>query len=286
LNYKRFELKALVGIGDYMTANYKTETFKFPLETYIKVQPFQSIPLFIAHGVLIAPFSYETAMSKDQLLYIRSLAAENAPYYVYGTKLSLDITKTVKLHGYLIQRWQEIKNYNTKLAGTLQLEYNPDANTALNFNLYGADESGSSLNPSLKNRFFLDASIKHGISDNLLVQSAASLGRQTFVNSETPSFWYQGNILVSRGFKYGFRSSARVEYFNDPSALILQQIFSSKMGLFGFTAGLSKELNGSIIRQEARILENTTGAKVFPSSPGNSFSTSNFSLNLSLVNWF
>lgn len=286
LVYRSLELKASIGIGDYITYNYKPEKLKFPIETYIKIQPIKSIPLTVTHGVIVAPFSYETAMSKDQVLYIRSLAAENAPYYLYGTKLTYDLTKHYKIHGYLINGWQEIRNYNKKLAGTLQLEYNPSDKTAANLNVYIADESGSLINPFLKHRIFVDASLKHDFSTRWLVQSAFSLGRQSYVNTNNKAWWYQGNVLLTRTFKSGFQGSARIEFFNDQSALILQNMNASKMALLGLTAGFGKRFENSLIRFEARYLENTTGVEVFPLSTLNSFSTSSFSLNLSVVNWF
>jgi hypothetical protein len=286
LVYNRMELKASVGLGDYVSYNYKLEKLKFPIETYIKAQPFKAIPFTITYGVLVAPFSYETAMSKDQVMYIRSLAAENAPYYLYGAKLSYDLSKRCRIHGYIINGWQEIKNYNKKLAGTLQLEYNSSDKTTANMNVYVADESGSITNPFIKNRIFVDASIKHDFSTRLLVQSAVSLGSQSYVNTSNLSWWYQGNVLLTRAFKSGFRGSARVEFFNDPSALILQNVTTAKMALLGLTAGFGKQFTNSIIRLEARYLNNTTGVKVFPISPSNSFSSSSFSLNLSVVNWF
>src|SRR6185312_9110614 len=88
------------GFGTYMNANYAAErlTLRNVVEAYVGVKPFKSKNIWLDIGVFGAPYTTESAIAFDQLVYTRSFAAEYSPYYLTGGKITLPLTKKTNLY--------------------------------------------------------------------------------------------------------------------------------------------------------------------------------------------
>ena len=81
--------------GTYMNANLANEpgTLKNLLEASVGVRISQKHDVWLDAGILGSPYTNENPVSKDQIMYTRSLSAENSPYYLSGMKLGLPLRK-------------------------------------------------------------------------------------------------------------------------------------------------------------------------------------------------
>ncbi|MBL0083634.1 MAG: outer membrane beta-barrel protein [Saprospiraceae bacterium] len=95
-------------------------------------------------GSWVRLYTNESAISKDHLMYTRSLAPEYVPTIFSGVKLTMPISAKVTAYLYLLNGWQQIKDNNVNLAFGSQLEYRPDDQNLINWNTYIGDESSPS----------------------------------------------------------------------------------------------------------------------------------------------
>lgn len=93
---ERVRARFVPGFGTYMNANYATEpaTLAHIVEGYVGVKLFKNSALWLDMGVLGSPYTNESAVSKDHLMYTRSLAPEYVPYYLTGIKASIPFRRS------------------------------------------------------------------------------------------------------------------------------------------------------------------------------------------------
>lgn len=107
------------GFGTYMDANYKNEpgSLKNMVEANVGVLVSEKKKIWIDIGVLGSPYTNESAISKDHLMYTRSFAPENVPYYVTGAKLTVPLSTKLNAYFYVMNGWQVIQDNNTAKSG-------------------------------------------------------------------------------------------------------------------------------------------------------------------------
>ncbi len=78
------------GFGNYINSNYAAEkgTLKNIVEANAGVKLSKKKDIWLDVGVLPSPYTNESAISKDHLMYTRSFAPEYVPYFLTGVKLS------------------------------------------------------------------------------------------------------------------------------------------------------------------------------------------------------
>ncbi|MFN4994923.1 MAG: outer membrane beta-barrel protein, partial [Bacteroidota bacterium] len=88
---ERVRGRFIPGVGTYINSNYSNEqgTLKNLVEAYAGIKLAKNKNIWLDAGVLGSPFTYESAISKDHLIYSRSLASEYSPYYLTGLRLSV-----------------------------------------------------------------------------------------------------------------------------------------------------------------------------------------------------
>lgn len=246
------------GFGTYVNANYANEkgSLKNLLEANIGVRLSKKKEIWLDAGVIGSPYTNETAISKDHLMYTRSLASEYVPYYLTGVKLSVPIGDKIKAYGYVLNGWQVISDVNNPLSIGTQIEYRPTNNVLINWDTYIGDES-SALNPTYRTRYFTDIYFVYNSPKKFSMTSCAYLGVQDTEDSvgiKKSAIWWQANVIVD--FKLAEKStiSARMEYFNDEESVQIVPITGLK-GFEVFSASIGfnyKIVSKAIFRLEAR----------------------------------
>ncbi len=159
LRYRAKNLRARLvpAFGSYMNANYANEpgTLRNLLEANVGVLLHEKRKIWLDAGVLGSPYTNESAISKDHLMYTRSFAPEYVPYYLSGVKLSVPISKTLNSYWYVLNGWQVIQDNNEQKAFGSQLEYRPGPTMLFNWNTFIGDER-SPTNPDFRARLFTD----------------------------------------------------------------------------------------------------------------------------------
>ncbi len=217
LRYRAKNLRArfVPAFGTYMNANYTNEpgTLRNLLEANVGVLLHAKRRIWLDVGVLGSPYTNESAISKDHLMYTRSLAPEHVPYYLSGVKLSVPLSSKINTYWYVLNGWQVIQDNNERKAIGTQFEYRPNALMLFNWNTFVGDER-SANNPEFRTRFFTDLFWIFRPSEKWDATSCVYVGRQQLVAGSARN-WWQANLIGRHHFTSSVSLSARVEYFQD-----------------------------------------------------------------------
>lgn len=214
------------GFGTYMNANYAAErvTLRNIVEAAVGVRLFKNREVWIDAGVLPSPYTNETAISFDQLLYTRSFAPEYVPYYLSGVRLSLPLTKKLSTTLYLLNGWQQIEDVNEAPSFGGTLEYKPTTALSLYANVYTGSER-SAVNPTYRRRNLFDFYALYNPNTKWAFTASAYRGSQRLrdasSNTRTGSRWWQTNAAARYSFTAKHSLSARGEYFSDPGEIMI-----------------------------------------------------------------
>lgn len=204
------------GFGTYMDANYKNEpgSLKNMVEANVGVVLSVEKRIWLDAGVLGSPFTNESAISKDHLMYTRSLAPENVPYYITGVKLTLPLSQKFNFYFYVINGWQVIQDNNDGKSVVTQFEYRPSKNMLFNWNTYVGDER-SSTHPEFRTRIFNDFYWIFNNGGKFSATASFYFGYQQRSGMSTAE-WWQANFIGSYAFTNVVSLSGRIEHFEDP----------------------------------------------------------------------
>lgn len=252
---QRIRARFAPAFGTYMNSNYAAEqgSLRNIVEASAGVKLSAKKEIWLDAGVINSPIGYENAISKNQLLYSRSLSAEFSPYYLAGVKLSIPVTKTLKARVYVVNGWQQITDVNHKKSVILNLEYKPSQWT-INASVYYGDERNlGSVN--LRNRTFFDANATY-IHKAFKTQFGASYGTQKSFrgNSDITSHWWQANVAARYSFTNKVSLSARAELFDDENEVVAMVVTpSSSFYCSSYTIGVNYNItSNALFRFETR----------------------------------
>lgn len=251
---QRVRARFTPGFGTYMNTNYAAEqgSLRNIVEASAGVKLSAKKEVWLDAGVISSPLGYENAISKDQLLYTRSLAAEFSPYYLTGVKLAVPIAKKMTATAYIVNGWQQISDVNSNKSVVLNIEYKPK-NWIINASMYFGDERNlGSIN--LRNRTFFDVNATYE-NKVFKTQFGASYGRQAnSISSSATSEWWQANAAAKYSFSQKFSLSARAELFNDDNEVVAIVVTpQSSFRCVSYTAGANFNITpNALFRVEAR----------------------------------
>lgn len=220
------------GFGTYMNANYAAErlTLRNIVEANIGIRPFAKRNIWIDAGVFSSPYTTETAIAHDQLLYTRSFAAEYSPYYLTGIRATLPLSKQANLYLYMVNGWQVIEDVNAPLSFGSSLEWKPNSKLLLNWSTYAGNERAASQ-PQYQGRYFSDLYVVYNPSNRLALSADVYAGRQRLddsINRKTPITWYQANINSRYYLTKSQSIAARAEYFHDGQSAVVVPVTNAR----------------------------------------------------------
>jgi hypothetical protein len=237
------------GYGTYMNANYASErqTLQNILEANVGIKLFAHKDIWLDAGVMVSPYTNETAYSLDQLTYTRSLGSENTPYYLTGAKLTLPLGSKWTAYLSVLNGWQVIQSQHDPLDFGSQLEYKPDSRWDINWNTYLGNEK-SDANPGYEMRWFTDLYATYTATSRWTLSADAYVGWQrrqegdSLAPVQETRNWWNVNLAARYIFLPGNSFSARVEYFSDPYD-VLQKPVTAETGFKLFSTSLGYNLN-------------------------------------------
>jgi len=244
------------GVGTYMNDNYADEpgTLKNIVEANVGVLLSEKRKIWVDMGVFTSHYTNESAISKDQLMYTRSFAPENVPYYLSGVKMTMPLSKKVNAYFYLLNGWQVIEDNNKGKSIGTQLEYQPNPTMIFNWNTYAGDER-STDHPDYRTRFFTDVYWIYQPNKRISATSCIYVGKQKMAD-ETSRNWWQANVIGRYNFTDRWSLSGRFEYFTDPDLVLMSPVTSSN-SFSAFSSGLCvnyKVYDNALLRMEMKQL--------------------------------
>lgn len=223
-NSERVRARIIPAFGTYMDANYVSEsgTMKHLLEANAGILLSAKRKIWLDAGLLSSPYTNESAISRDHLMYTRSLAAEFAPYYLMGAKLTIPLGSKWNLYLYGLNGWQQIADQNDSKSLGTQLEFRPNKSHLLNWNTYIGSER-SSVYPQRAMRYFTDLYWVYRPEGRFSLTSCAYIGVQEFAGSNAldPAVWWQANMMGKWQFNNDWSVAARGELFSDERNVML-----------------------------------------------------------------
>lgn len=247
VKYRSSRLRArfMPGFGTYVNSNYAAEpgTLKNIIEGNIGVKISATKDIWIDAGVLGSPYTNESAISKDHLMYSRSFAPEYVPYYLSGVKLSMPLRTKINLYVYLLNGWQQIVDQNKGKSIGTQIEYRQNDFWTINWNTYVGDERSATA-PQNRTRYFSDV---HFIYSNGPVSATGCVYAgiqqiQNTNNSTSSDKWWQANLIGRYSFTNKVSLSGRIEYFSDPKSVMIAPI-TNVSGFSSYSSGLCLNLH-------------------------------------------
>jgi hypothetical protein len=254
---ERVRARFAPGFGTYMNANYAAEpnTLQHIVEGSAGVLLSKKKGIWLDAGVFGSPYTNESCISKDHLVYSRSFAPEYVPYYLAGAKLSVPLSPKLTLYAYLLNGWQQIQDQNKGKALGTQLEWKPNAHHTFNFNTFIGDERSEAA-PQNRMRYFADAYWLYA-KGKWSATACTYIGVQERLNAQGEKeqhVWWQANVMGKYQLRDKYSLSGRIEYFNDPNSVQITPItssagFSAYSGSLCFNAQIAPT---ALFRLEAR----------------------------------
>jgi hypothetical protein len=228
---KNFRSRIVPGFGTYMNANYAAEpgTLQHLVEASAGFKLIKDKEIWVDAGVLGSPYTNESAISKDHLMYTRSLAPEYVPYYLSGVKMSIPLSNKVNAYLYLLNGWQQIQDNNSGKSVGTQIEYQPNDHHLINWNTYVGDER-SALSPDFRMRYFTDLYWIYS-QGKYAATACVYVGNQTKTVSpvhDKNNTWWQANFIGRYAITDDISLSARIEYFNDDNAVQITPVHATE----------------------------------------------------------
>lgn len=292
IRYQNDKVRArfVPGIGTYINANYAAETgtLKNLVEAYAGIKLSAKKNIWLDAGVLGSPYTNESAISKDHLLYTRSFAPEFVPYYLSGVRLTLPVSKKVTTYFYLLNGWQQITDVNNEPAACTQVEYKINNNLLLNWNTFIGSEK-SALTPQNGMRYFTDIYAIYNPEGKFGFTTCVYLGmqqwRDTTQQKQINQLWGQANFMGRWRFNKKVSLAARVEYFEDMNNVVTKTVTGIN-GFNSYSSGLCLNIHiskNAVLRVEGRNFYSPR--KVYLDERGN-FSQSSNMLISNMTVWF
>lgn len=260
LKYRNKYVRAhlVPGFGTYVNDNYATEkgSLKNLIEANVGVKISRKREIWIDAGILGSPYTNESAISKDHLMYTRSFGPEFVPYYQAGVKLSVPFNEKWSGYLYVLNGWQQIQDNNNPLSIGTQLEFRPNNNLLLNWDTYVGDEYSIAA-PMNRTRYFTDLYLIWQ-KEKWTVTSCVYAGRQDKKDSlglKSTVYWGQANVVADYKIRKRASIAARFEYFSDPASVQVVPV-TNVNGFESFSAGACFNLritDNAMFRLENRL---------------------------------
>ncbi|MES2767479.1 MAG: outer membrane beta-barrel protein, partial [Bacteroidota bacterium] len=129
-----------LGTGTYMISNYAAEPDL--LKNIFEANAGFNISgsWWLDGGIFASHIGFESAVSKDNWNYSRSLMADYSPYYESGVKVTGNITDELTGGFFILNGWQNIRENNDDKALGTQLQYKPTKDILLNWSSFIGNE--------------------------------------------------------------------------------------------------------------------------------------------------
>lgn len=253
--------------GTYVDSNYAAEPQLlkniFEASAGFKVRD----NIWIDAGIFPAHIGFESAISKDNWSYSRSLIAEYSPYYEAGVKLSAAFNDNFSGQFLLLNGWQNIKETNNSKAVGIQLQFKPLENLTLTYNNFFGNEMPDNA-PEL--RFFNNFIVQYSPFENLDTALAFDIGVQNRKNADV---WHGTSLQAKYKLIPDLLSfTVRGEYYNDKNQVIVSTKTANGFQVYGASANIDYNIFQNLVwRTEGRILNSFD--PIYTTSDKNKFTT-------------
>lgn len=251
----RGNLALMAGTYPQYNLAAEPEALRHVYEANVGVRLSRTKDLWLDAGILPSHIGFETAIGKECWTLTRSIMADNTPYYEAGARVSYTNAKgTWYASGLLLNGWQRIarvQGNNSPALGT-QLTWKPTGKSSLNWSTFLGNDKPDSVSQL---RFFNDVYAQFQVGERFGLILGCDVGlEQAAIGHRTNVFITP--IIVSR-LQFGERNflAARVEYYRDPSGVIIATGTTNGFNTLGGSLNYDRRVAPNVVwRIEARML--------------------------------
>jgi hypothetical protein len=269
LKHKKYRGSFGLHAGTYVNDNYAAEpvSLKFINEGNGGIALNKKATVWLDAGIFGSHIGFESAISKDNWTLTRSINAENSPYYLAGAKVTWYPTTRWELALWMCNGWQRIQRVqgNSLPGYCTHIKYTGSNDAVFNWSTFTGTEDPDATR---RIRSFSNMYVQLPLSEKVGLIAAFDIGvQQKEKHSSELYSWFSPIIKVRYKFSDQWSSTLRMEYFHDPSRVI---IGTGTAGGFK-TGGVSINLDYApepnvVFRIEPRWL--TSEDKIFATKKG------------------
>lgn len=199
--------------GDFMLGTYSQKNLAsepgllkhiYQLNAQVQLAPKHQLIV----GIMPSHIGLESAKNWENPSFSRSYIAENSPYYETGLAWSYSPTQRMNVKVLALTGWQTMHRYRPALGTQITI----DNAKGLRFNSSGfIGDEGKGL------RVFYDNYVLIPISNRFNASISSDFGL------ESGKFWHGAAAFLTFKAKPLLKFTARLEYYNDPHAIILAE---------------------------------------------------------------
>jgi hypothetical protein len=231
-------------VGSYVESNYAAEPqfWRNIFEANVGYRAAEN--LWIDAGIFASHIGFESAVSKDNWTYSRSIVADYSPYYETGVKLTWTPSSEWLLSALVLNGWQIIRETNSDKSFGTQVQWKPASNLLLNWSTYiGNDQADTAARQM---RYFNNFYAQIGLSEKFSLALLADVGVQQRPNNTLP-VWFGGTVLAKYSLNDRLTLAARGEYYSDPQGIIILTGTANNFQTLGVSANLDVALTANLL---------------------------------------
>ncbi len=278
LAYSSDDVRGRVALqtGSYVESNYAAEQalWRNVHEASVGVRLAEGI--WADAGIMPSHIGFESAISKDNWTYSRSLAADYSPYFETGAKLSWSPNETLTLAVLVLNGWQIIRETNSSKSLGTQVLWKPSSAFTVNWSTYVGNDAPDSIAAEM--RVFNNFYAQLALNDRLSLAFVADVGVQDFAASHPLAgnrLWWTTTILGRYALNDRLAVAARLEHYSDPNGVIIPTGTRNNFQTSAASINLDYALTSSVLwRVEARAFVSRDA--VYPSESGAMSTTDGF----------
>jgi hypothetical protein len=172
--------------------------------------------VWIDGGIFFSWIGMEGFISRDNLVYTRSLSADYTPYYETGVRVTWQPSPRLTALFAVTNGWQNISENNQDKAVGARLDFAPTSTTTLSYYDFFGNEVGSGRLRTLNG-----VGLKSNVTSSLTVQANFDYGTQEKADKSGRSSWWSSGLIGKVQVAPTVSVSARVERYNDPDQVII-----------------------------------------------------------------
>lgn len=230
-------------------------------------------------GIMPSHIGQESSISKDNLLFSRSMIADATPYYSTGAQFGWTPSDEFSAYLFVLNGWQRIVETNNSLSVGSQIVYKPTSSSTLNWSTYfGNDQPDTAIaRARFHNNFFWHQQFSKSFDMVLLFD--VGFMRSAITRNFQGALY--GGVKARYAFTDQFRIGGRVEYMHDPNMILTASTVPFKT--VGGSVGIDYLPDSHIIiRAEGRVLR--SGQNTFPAGVNTNRTDAFFTVGVSVWN--
>jgi Putative beta-barrel porin-2, OmpL-like. bbp2 len=238
--------------GNYAKYNLAAEPefFRYIYEANIGYKFSEKVS--VDAGIFPSHIGCESAIAKDNWNLSRSILAESSPYYETGIKFNYSPNDQWDFSLFVLQGWQNIKDYNSSKALGTQIVFTPNEKMIFNSSFFIGNEKPDSAKQV---RLFHNFHFTYHISSKLKTLLMLDLGAERKIDKTGYNKWMGTALLVQYSFAKKFAVAARAEFYRDKNGVIISNYLPAQFETTGLAFNLDfHPTKNFVIRAEMRSL--------------------------------